>query len=138
MLAAPTATCVSFGWRSGTALLFSLLLAYCVGVRFCLVFRAEARVGEVELVLWWVCMFVSRLDQTSVLNNWPIVQVFLPATPFAALCLAVTLWTPAAVDVFLATATLLVCMSQQFHAWAHMKKSQLPTAVDALQVRPQN
>ena len=68
-------------------------------------------------------------------NKWSIVQVFLPATPFAALCLAVTPWTPAAVDVFLATATLLVCMSQQFHAWAHMKKSELPAAVDALQVR---
>ena len=59
----------------------------------------------------------------------------MPATPFAVLCLAATPWTPAAADVFLSTATLLVCMSQQFHAWAHMKKSQLPAAVDALQAR---
>ena len=72
--------------------------------------------------------------------RWPIampyalVQVFMPATPFAALCLAATPWTAAPADVFLATATLLVCMSQQFHAWAHMKKSQLPAAVNALQV----
>ena len=27
----------------------------------------------------------------------------------------------------------LGCMSQQFHAWSHMKKSQLPAAVVALQ-----
>lgn len=66
--------------------------------------------------------------------NYTTVQVFMPATPFAALCLAATPWTAAPADVFLATATLLVCMSQQFHAWAHMKKSELPAAVDALQV----
>lgn len=64
-----------------------------------------------------------------------LAQVFMPATPFAALCLAATPWTAAPADVFLATATLLVCMSQQFHAWAHMKKSEVPAAVDALQVR---
>ena len=58
----------------------------------------------------------------------------MPAAPFAALCLLASPWTPPAVDVFLSVATFLMCMSQQFHAWAHMKKSELPAAVDALQV----
>jgi hypothetical protein len=63
------------------------------------------------------------------------VQVFMPAAPFAALCLLASPWTPAQLDVFLSVATFLTCMSQQFHAWAHMKKSELPAAVDWLQVR---
>jgi palmitoyl-[glycerolipid] 3-(E)-desaturase len=36
-------------------------------------------------------------------------------------------------DVFAATASFFIAMSQQFHAWSHMKKSQLPAAVVALQ-----
>ena len=59
----------------------------------------------------------------------------MPATPIAALCLAITPWTPGSADVLHATATLLVCMSQQFHTWAHMKQSELPAAVYALQAR---
>lgn len=64
-----------------------------------------------------------------------IVQVFMPAGPFAALCLLASPWTPGPVDVFLSVATFLTAMSQQFHAWAHMKKSELPPVVDRLQVR---
>ena len=60
--------------------------------------------------------------------------MFKPAAPFAALCLAATPWLPAPAEVFLSLATFLTCMSQQFHAWAHMKKSELPPVVDALQV----
>ena len=66
---------------------------------------------------------------------WVIAQVFMPAAPFAALCLLASPWTPAPVDVFLSVATFLTCMSQQFHAWAHMKKSELPAVVDRLQVQ---
>ena len=62
------------------------------------------------------------------------VQVFMPAAPFAALCLLASPWTPGPVDVFLSVATFLTAMSQQFHAWAHMKKSQLPLIVDQMQV----
>ena len=78
---------------------------------------------------WWGLLRAGQL-----LKQYTLVQVFMPATPFAALCLAAMPWTAAPADVFLAMATLLVCMSQQFHAWAHMKKSELPAAVDALQV----
>lgn len=63
-------------------------------------------------------------------------QVFKPATPFLLLCLLVSPWTPSWLDVGLATATLLTCMSQQFHAWSHMKASQLPGVVRFLQARP--
>ena len=66
---------------------------------------------------------------------WVVAQVFMPAAPFAALCLLASPWTPAPVDVFLSVATFLTCMSQQFHAWAHMKKSELPAVVDRLQVQ---
>ena len=67
--------------------------------------------------------------------RWVITQVFMPAAPFAVLCLLASPWTPASVDVFLSVATFLTCMSQQFHAWAHMKKSELPAVVDRLQVQ---
>ncbi|CAL5223346.1 g5849 [Coccomyxa viridis] len=60
-------------------------------------------------------------------------KVFMPAAPFAALCLLASPWTPGPVDVFLSVATFLTAMSQQFHAWAHMKKSQLPPIVDQMQ-----
>lgn len=62
-------------------------------------------------------------------------QVFKPALPFAGACLLASAWLPGWVDVGLAVATGLTCMSQQFHAWAHMKGSQLPSSVMALQVR---
>ena len=60
--------------------------------------------------------------------------MFKPALPFGALVLAASSWLPGWLDVGLATTTGLICMSQQFHAWAHMKKSQLPSRVVALQV----
>lgn len=65
-------------------------------------------------------------------------QVFKPAAPFAGLCLLLSPWMPAPVEVFLGIATWLTCMSQQFHAWSHMKKSDLHPVVDALQVSLQN
>lgn len=34
----------------------------------------------------------------------------------------------------MSTFVFLVCMSQQFHAWGHMKRSELPKPVVALQV----
>lgn len=61
-------------------------------------------------------------------------QVFKPALPFSALCLLASPWLPAPAEVFLSTATFLTCMSQQFHAWSHMKKSELHPIVDSLQV----
>ena len=64
-----------------------------------------------------------------------LAQVFKPAAPFAALCLLASPWTPSWLDIGLATATMLTCMSQQFHAWAHMKASDLHPAVKQLQVR---
>ena len=62
-------------------------------------------------------------------------QVFKPAAPFALLCLLASPWAPAPVDIFLSLATFLTCMSQQFHAWAHTKRSELPPIVDRLQAR---
>lgn len=49
--------------------------------------------------------------------------LLLVASPHAPL------WWNAWSSVFL----FLVCMSQQFHAWSHMKKSELPAIVLALQ-----
>ena len=63
------------------------------------------------------------------------VQVFLPAFFFAALCLLATPVLGPIMQTGLAMATTLTCMSQQFHAWAHMKASKLPAPVLALQVR---
>ena len=60
--------------------------------------------------------------------------MFLPAAPFTAACLLISPWTPSWLDIGLATATFLTSMSQQFHAWAHMKPSELPGAVKAMQV----
>lgn len=61
-------------------------------------------------------------------------KVFKPALPFAGACLAASPWLPGWACIWLATATTAELMSQQFHAWAHMKKSELPPAVIALQV----
>ena len=59
--------------------------------------------------------------------------VFKPVLPFAAtLCLAAPV-TPGWWDVWSSSFMFLICMSQQFHAWSHMKKSELPEAVDWLQ-----
>ena len=63
-----------------------------------------------------------------------LMQVFKPALPFAGVCLLASPWLPAWLDVALAVTTGMTCMSQQFHAWAHSKASQLPSAVMTLQV----
>lgn len=62
-------------------------------------------------------------------------KVFIPALPFAVASLAASPWLPGWACLWLATATTSEVLSQQFHAWAHMKKSELPPAVIALQVR---
>lgn len=63
-------------------------------------------------------------------------QVFKPFIPFAAAWLAAssTLHFAPVANCFMSTFLFLVCMSQQFHAWGHMKKSELPKPVLALQV----
>ena len=65
-----------------------------------------------------------------------LLQVFKPTMPFSAAYLAANSafhFSPTA-NCFTATFVFLVAMSQQFHAWGHMKKSDLPAAVVALQV----
>ena len=61
-------------------------------------------------------------------------QVFRPAAVPAALSLALSPWSPLWWNAFSGSFMFLCCMSQQFHAWAHMKKSELPAVVLALQV----
>ena len=65
-----------------------------------------------------------------------LLQVCIPTIPFSAAWLAgaTFLGMPPALNFFVATFIFLVCMSQQFHAWSHMKKSQLSAPVVALQV----
>lgn len=62
-------------------------------------------------------------------------QVFKPAVAPAALFLALGLSgrIPVWAEAFFSSFIFLVCMSQQFHAWSHMKKSELHPAVVALQ-----
>mmetsp|Transcript_25823 Transcript_25823/g.43306 ORF Transcript_25823/g.43306 Transcript_25823/m.43306 type:complete len:347 (-) Transcript_25823:132-1172(-) len=62
-------------------------------------------------------------------NN--IHKVATPAIPIQALWLMAPL--PGSVDVFLAVFSTMVILSQQFHSWAHTRKSQLPAPVIALQ-----
>lgn len=52
--------------------------------------------------------------------------------PAAAILVACP-WLPLSLQAFLPSFTFLCCMSQQFHAWSHMKKSELPAVVLALQ-----
>lgn len=64
-------------------------------------------------------------------------KLFRPAVPFAgALLLGAAAGAPAWWDVWSSSFLFLCCMSQQLHAWSHMKKSELHPAVVALQVRP--
>ena len=64
----------------------------------------------------------------------PSLQLFMPATPFAAVLLAsAAAGAPAWWDVWSSSFLFLACMSQQFHAWSHMKASQLPSVVVAAQ-----
>lgn len=60
-------------------------------------------------------------------------KVFAPALPFTAACLAVSPLLPGWASTWLSTATFFTVMSQQFHAWSHMKKTELPAPVIALQ-----
>ena len=62
-------------------------------------------------------------------------QVFKPATYPAGLFLLLSPLTPLWWNAFISPFIFLVCMSQQFHAWSHMKKSELPDFVLQLQVR---
>jgi hypothetical protein len=62
-------------------------------------------------------------------------QVFQPATAPATAIFALGPFVPLGLHAFMPSFLLLVCMSQQFHAWSHMKKSELPGLVVALQVR---
>ena len=56
-----------------------------------------------------------------------------PAAVPAAGMLAISPFLGPFAGTFFPAFLLLVCMSQQFHAWSHMKKSQLPSVVVALQ-----
>ena len=61
-------------------------------------------------------------------------KVFGPARVPAAVLFLASLVQPGNVTLAsLAAFLFLVCMSQQFHAWSHMKKSELPAVVDAMQ-----
>ncbi|KAL6765118.1 Kua-ubiquitin conjugating enzyme hybrid localization domain-containing protein [Haematococcus lacustris] len=60
-------------------------------------------------------------------------QVFKPAMLPAVLFLLASPWAAPSFNTFMSTFIFLVCMSQQFHAWSHMKKSALPPLVVALQ-----
>ena len=80
------------------------------------------------------CAPAAELGTHLLIDDIGTMQAFMPAAPFAALCLLASPWTPAPADVFLSVATFLNCMSLQFHVWAHMKKSELPPIVDRLQV----
>lgn len=63
-------------------------------------------------------------------------QVFKPSIPFSLAWLVASSalhFAPVA-NCFISVFVFLVCMSQQFHAWGHMKKSELPAAVVSLQV----
>lgn len=60
-------------------------------------------------------------------------KVFAPASPIAALLVASAPLTPAAWSIWSSLFLFLVCMSQQFHAWSHMKRSELHPLVVAAQ-----
>lgn len=73
------------------------------------------------------------ITQREFCNN--LHQVFKPAAYPAAALLLASPFLPPAVNAFTGSFLWLVCMSQQFHAFSHMKKSELPAVVVALQVR---
>ncbi|KAL4424769.1 hypothetical protein ABPG77_000809 [Micractinium sp. CCAP 211/92] len=61
-------------------------------------------------------------------------KLFRPASFFAAgLAGMAAAGAPALWDIWSSSFLFLCCMSQQFHAWSHMKKSELPGAIVALQ-----
>jgi ubiquitin-conjugating enzyme E2 variant len=71
------------------------------------------------------------ITQREFCNN--LHQVFKPAATPAVVIAAASPFLPLFPGVFLPSFLFLVCMSQQFHAWSHMKKSELPAVVVALQ-----
>ncbi|WIA34721.1 hypothetical protein OEZ86_013032 [Tetradesmus obliquus] len=71
------------------------------------------------------------ITQREFCNN--VHQVFQPALAPAAAIFALGPFVPLGLHAFMPSFLLLVCMSQQFHAWSHMKKSELPEVVVALQ-----
>lgn len=87
-----------------------------------------------EYTLCLPCDVQLLLFQLLLLPLLCFLQVFQPATVPAALTLAVGPWLPLSLHAFLPSFIFLVCMSQQFHAWSHMKKSELHPVVVALQV----
>lgn len=78
----------------------------------------------------------NRLLVTVQCCLWRFLQVFKPSIPFSLTWLLASSalhFAPVA-NCFMSTFVFLVCMSQQFHAWGHMRKSELPSAVLLLQV----
>jgi palmitoyl-[glycerolipid] 3-(E)-desaturase len=73
------------------------------------------------------------ITQREFCNNCSL--TFKPAGIAAALLLSISLLgaSPAPWDVFAATAIVFIAMSQQLHAWSHMKKSELPRLIVSLQ-----
>eukprot|EP00197_Chlamydomonas_leiostraca_P000013 CAMPEP_0202885424 /NCGR_PEP_ID=MMETSP1391-20130828/41651_1 /ASSEMBLY_ACC=CAM_ASM_000867 /TAXON_ID=1034604 /ORGANISM="Chlamydomonas leiostraca, Strain SAG 11-49" /LENGTH=314 /DNA_ID=CAMNT_0049568669 /DNA_START=754 /DNA_END=1698 /DNA_ORIENTATION=+ len=71
------------------------------------------------------------ITQREFCNN--VHQVFKPAAYPAGFFLLLSPWMSPAWNSFIGSFIFLVCMSQQFHAWSHMKKSQLPGYIVALQ-----
>ncbi|KXZ55581.1 hypothetical protein GPECTOR_2g1130 [Gonium pectorale] len=71
------------------------------------------------------------ITQREFANN--LHQVFGPASYPAAGLLALSPVMPLGWNAWSSSFLFLVCMSQQFHAWSHMKKSELHPAVVALQ-----
>ena len=73
------------------------------------------------------------ITQREFCNN--VSLTFKPAGSAAVLLLLLSLTgvTHPLWDVFAATSIFFIAMSQQFHAWSHMKKSQLPAPVVAMQ-----
>jgi len=60
-------------------------------------------------------------------------KVFAPAAPIAGILLVSSFFAPSAWSIWSSTFLFLACMSQQFHAWSHMKASELHPAVLAAQ-----
>ena len=60
-------------------------------------------------------------------------KVFRPASVPAAMLFAGSFVASPALAVWSSAFLFLACMSQQFHAWSHMKRSELPDIVNILQ-----
>ena len=60
-------------------------------------------------------------------------KVFAPAAPVAGAMFLASCWNPGSWAAVSSTFLFLACMSQQFHAWSHMKKSELPAIVHMAQ-----